>query len=555
MDVGDLNGGGMNQNLLIVDDEREILSWLEELFRYEFDGELGVYTAGSALDAVKLLARVRFDVVLTDIRMPGMDGITLFRHIKDNWPRCKTVFLTGYGNFEDIYQIIKHNDVKYVLKSENDDVIIEAVRQFLNQSRMELEAEQNRKEQESRLEEARYWLRRELMNQLCSGEKIPQNLSERMKTVEIPFTCDKPVLAFLLRLEQDWKDAGEVQTRLLREAALIQFLQNNMPPKLNFYVHNLENNQGLLLVQPCNGEKDWQLISVIVQGAIEYVQEQFRNLYHDTLSAVAAQEPVMLTELAACLRQLKKYMVGYIGGAREIILRAEALEPQLNKPETPCSANWAASLRNLMELRKTGEYFELLGRYLKRMTREASRHDVDLLEIYYSISIFLLQFINENHLNEQMAFRLGLYKLTMAGEHKDWVEAAEYLTEVSKAIFSLLEGNESTLADHALKRVVNYIEEHLEEELSLTTLAEIGGFNASYLSRLFKQVQKETISEFVLHRRMELAKSLLADSNVKIQDIAMKTGYLSPHSFTRAFRNECGISPTEYRELRLGDKK
>lgn len=545
----------MNQNLLIVDDEREILSWLEELFRYEFEQELGVYTAGSALEAVKLLAKVRYDVVLTDIKMPGMDGITLFRHIKDNWPRCKTVFLTGYGNFEDVYQIIQHDDVKYVLKSENDDVIIEAVRQFLIQSRMELEAEQNRKEQENRLEEARYWIRRELMNRLCIGEEIPQNLDERMKAVEVPLTCDKPVLAFLLRLEQDWKDAGEAQTRLVREAALVRILQSNMPPKLKFYVHNLENNQSLLLVQPWNGEQDWQLISVIVQGAIEYVQEQFRNLYHDTLSAVAAPEPVMLTELAVCLRQLKKYMVGYIGGAREIILRAEALEPQGDYPDTLDSANWVTSLKNLMELRKNEEYFELLGKYLKRMTKDASRHDTVLLEIYYSISIFLLQFINENHLNEQMAFRLGLYKLTMAGEHKDWVEAAEYLTEVSKAIFSLLEGNENTLADHALKRIVDFIEGHLEEELSLTTLADVGGFNASYLSRLFKQVKKETISDFILHKRIELAKSLLADSNEKIQDIALKTGYLSPHSFTRAFRNECGISPTEYRELRLGDKR
>lgn len=545
----------MNQNLLIVDDEREILSWLEELFRYEFEQELGVYTAGSAMEAVKLLAKVRFDVVLTDIKMPGMDGITLFRHIKDNWPRCKTVFLTGYGNFEDIYQIIQHNDVKYVLKSENDDVIIDAVRQFLNQSRKELEAEQDRKEQENQLEEARYWIRRELMNQLCTGEEIPRNLEERMKTLKIPLAGGEPVLAFLLRLEQDWKEAGEAQARLLREAALVNILQNNMPPKLKFYVHNLENDQALLLVQPCNGEKDWKLISVIVQGAIEYVQEQFRNLYHDTLSAVAAPEPVMLTELAACLRQLKKYMVGYIGGAREIILCAENLKSPQDYSDVPDSANWVTSLKNLMELRKTREYYELLGKYLKRMTKDASRHDAALLEIYYSISIFLLQFINANHLYEQMAFRLGLYKLTMAGEHKDWVEAAEYLTEVSKAIFSLLEGNENSLADHALKRVVDYIEGHLEEELSLTTLAEVGGFNASYLSRLFKQVKKETISDFVLHRRMELAKSLLADSNEKIQDIAAKTGYLSPHSFTRAFRNECGISPTEYRELHLGDKK
>ncbi|WP_262748753.1 response regulator transcription factor, partial [Enterobacter sichuanensis] len=94
----------MNQNLLIVDDEIEILVWLVEIFRYEFDLEIGLYTANSALEALELLTNVKFDVVLTDIRMPGMDGITLFQKIKKNWPRCKTIFLTGYGNFDDMYK-------------------------------------------------------------------------------------------------------------------------------------------------------------------------------------------------------------------------------------------------------------------------------------------------------------------------------------------------------------------------------------------------------------------------------------------------------------------
>lgn len=541
----------MNQNLLIVDDEQEILTWLKELFSDEFDQELGVYTAGSALEAVKLLAKVRFDVVLTDIRMPGMDGITLFRHIKENWPRCKTVFLTGYGNFEDIYQVINHEDVRYVLKSEDDDVIVGAVRQMLEQSRRELEAEKSRKEQESWFAEAKYWLRRELMNQLCSGE-IPDHLDERLTALEIPIREEKPVLPFLLRIEREWKDV-RLQERMLKEEALNHMLHENIPSKLCFYCHIMDNDQELLLLQPANGEQDWQLISVIVQGAVEYVQEQFRNLYHDTVSGVLAAEPVGLRELAQCLRKLKTVMVGYVGGAREVILRAETVSDGASQAETSGdSAGWAASLRNLMELGKKKEYFELLGRYLQRMTAGASRHDAALLEIYYSVSIFLLQFINENHLNEAMAFRLGLYKLTMAEEHKDWLEAAAYLTEVSEAVFSLLADNESSLADHALKRVVSYIEDHLDEDLSLTTLADVGGFNASYLSRLFKQVQKETVSDFILHKRIHLAKQLLADPSVKIQDVAARSGYLSPHSFTRAFRNEVGISPTEYRELRLG---
>ena len=73
----------MNQNLLIVDDEYDALAWLEEMFKYEFDREIDVYPASSAVHALELLNRVKFDVVLTDVRMPGMDGITLFQKIKD----------------------------------------------------------------------------------------------------------------------------------------------------------------------------------------------------------------------------------------------------------------------------------------------------------------------------------------------------------------------------------------------------------------------------------------------------------------------------------------
>ena len=129
----------MNQNLLIVDDEYDILMWLEDMFKHEFDMEIDVYTAMSASEALKLLNQVKFDVVLTDIKMPRMDGISLFQKIKSNWPRCKTVFLTGYRNFDDMYKIINHKDVRFILKSEEDEVIQQAVREALNEFRQELE--------------------------------------------------------------------------------------------------------------------------------------------------------------------------------------------------------------------------------------------------------------------------------------------------------------------------------------------------------------------------------------------------------------------------------
>ena len=149
----------MNQNLLIVDDEYEILLGLEEMFRYEFDLEVDVYTANSAYEALELLDRVRFDVVLTDIKMPGMDGITLFERIKENWPRCKTVFLTGYRNFDDMYRVINDRDVRYVLKSEEDEAIMGAVKELLEQGQKELEQEKLQEKQKHSGSENPCWIK------------------------------------------------------------------------------------------------------------------------------------------------------------------------------------------------------------------------------------------------------------------------------------------------------------------------------------------------------------------------------------------------------------
>lgn len=543
----------MNWNLLIVDDENEILSWLEELFRYEFDMEVGVYTAGSATEAIRLLAKVRFDVVLTDIRMPGMDGITLFKHVKENWPGCKTVFLTGYRNFEDVYQVINHRDVQYVLKSEDDDVILSAVRKAFLMCRSELEQKQRQEKQDEWMTEAKYWLRNEFMQELCDG-RLPENLEERLHQLDIGLCNAGKMLVFLIRMENNWKDE-RVEDRYRKRKELAGILQENVPARLNTYVHIMENDYELLFVQPADAEaENWEITGVIAQGMVEYAQERFGRLYGMSFSAVMMSAPVAFDEIGSCLGAMKKYMVGYVGGARGAILKMDTAPAGKAEADSNYGSARIAVLRNLMELHKKQEYFVQLGDFLQAMTRKTSRHDTVALEIYYSISIFLLQFINENYLNEQLAFRVGIYKLTMAHAHRDWTEAADYLTEVSGAIFDFLDENENSLSDRAIRRVVDYIDGHLKDELSLTTLAEIGGFNASYLSRLFKQLQKQTISEYILQKRMGLAMELLANTNEKIQDIAAKTGYLSAHSFTRVFRNEMKISPTEYREMKKGNQ-
>lgn len=542
----------MNQNLLIVDDEIEILSWLEELFTYDYKPEISVYTAGSAAEALKLLNRIRFDVVLTDIRMPGMDGITLFEHIKENWPKCKTIFLTGYRNFEDIYRVIHHKDVQYILKSEDDDVILKAVKTAFDQIQIEIEQDRLQRKQEQQLKQARYWMQREIIDKLCAG-MIPERLSEQFQELKILIQPEQPILVYLLRVDAEWssdQDLISAQKRFFWEEQLVQSLKSCAPGKVRLHLHMMERRQFLLLIQP--EDSDWERAAAVSYGMLECAQELFHQQSQVAFSGVVHEEPIYFEQLPIMLRCLRERMNRWIGGARNVIRKEKNLlaRTEIQVPGvSEVIMGRVNQLLSLLELRKKKEYFEVLGECQEELIRKKSLHDAPALELYYSISIRLSSFINENYLNEELAFQIGIYKLTMAESHESWSEAARYLWEISEAIFGLMDKNEDNLTQRTLNRVIAYIEAHLSDELSLTVLAEVGGFNASYLSRIFKQVKGEGLSEFILHRRMELAKQLLVKSDGKIQEIAVKTGYLSAHSFTRVFRTELGISPTEYRAL------
>lgn len=539
----------MNRNLLIVDDEIEILEWLQELFTYDFDREIGVYTALSAKDALNLLNQIRFDVVLTDIKMPGMDGITLFERIKDNWPKCKTVFLTGYRNFDDLYRAMSHKDVKYILKTEGDDVIMSAVRASFDELDQEQEAVRRQIDEAKRMERARYWMRRDLMNQVFSGN-LPDHLQEQMQQLGVELDTEKAVHACLLRVDSLSLHENRTEPALLMET-LIQSIRSNQPPTLKLYLHPLDQQHAALLTQPiANHDQDWSTVSVLAEGMLEYVQEDFRTFSGTTLSAILYPHQILLSSLSRLMPGLRMYMNHYIGSAQEMIYRVPPTDQQSN--EVPAfSTSQVNALFRLMELRKESEYYEVFRNCVAEMIQRESMHDAKALEIYYAIAVCLLQFINENRLNESIAFKVALYKLTNAEQHESWIVAAQYLSDVSRAVFELLEKNEASISNRLLTNVIRYIDEHLDGDLSLTRLAQIGGFNASYLSRLFKQITGQGPSEYILRKRIDLAKHLLSDTNEKIQNIAAKTGYLSSHSFTRTFRAETGVSPTEWRNSNI----
>lgn len=193
------------ERMLIVDDEIEILEWLEELFLYEYPREVEVHAVSSAYEALEILDQMAFHVILTDIKMPGMNGMDFYEKVKANWPECRVVFLTGYREFEDIYRVINDKNVRYILKSEEDEVILQAVEDAFGEIKAEIEKQKNLEKQKDQIEKAQYWMKCEKIHQIVERpECLSENL-ESLRELGSRFAFSEKMLLFLLRLDTRWE--------------------------------------------------------------------------------------------------------------------------------------------------------------------------------------------------------------------------------------------------------------------------------------------------------------------------------------------------------------
>ena len=532
--------------LLIVDDELENLEWLEELFRYEAPRELEIYTALSARKAIEILNSVKCDIVLTDIKMPKMSGMELYRHIKENWPRCRVIFLTGYRDHETLYEAAQDKSVRYLLKTEGDakimDTVMEAVYE-LDRQREELTLE---RERGILFEKARYWIKKDFWEQAVTGTGIELPGQRKLEELGISLKADYPVLFFLGHIE-------EVGTNISRERVegVMELITRSMPGILRIELCVMEQRYLLLLVQPkmLDAYTDWKRAFRVSYGALEDVQDICAREPGLVIKFAVDREPVSFEQLSEKYYKLKKGIASMLSeeGSGIMEIRESAEEAGKEDCQFEAKLSRLPLLTEYLEKGSREEGLKVLSELTAPLLQGASRHDIKALELYYNISMIYLKVISLNGLEEKIPFRIGLYKLTNAESFNSWEEAVDYLKETYYAISVSLEESRGDRQDQTLNKVEKYIHEHLGEDLTLTVLADVGGFNAAYLSRIFKQKYQCNLSVYIMNERVKQAKKLLVETDEKINRIGEMVGYLTPHSFTRVFKAAEGITPAEYR--------
>ncbi|GBF77704.1 DNA-binding response regulator [Paenibacillus sp. 598K] len=547
--------------LLIVDDLPIITDGLVELFEKQADMALEVYKAYSGIEALELLGRHRIDIVMTDILMPGMDGIELLRQIRASWPGCKVIMLTSHSDFKYVQDAMSLGGLGYILKTEDDDTILQAVRKACEALDKEHGARQLIDKAQEHMRMALPALQQEYLWFLLQGKKVGQAvLREHFAHIQLPFDAELPVMLLICRVD-DWNEVTTAPDKALLVYAVQNIAEEFLGESMQLISIVYEQSRMVWILQPPGGEADsWERSVSYVNGLMEMIQSRCEQLLKLSISFVLGSQPVDWNELADRFHALKFLLVRGIGGQRGSLLtdhRPESGEQAQGNSEDGGGYSGGASnyqlqaklpmLMNSLENGNEAEYYPLYAELTVIFTDEQVS-PLRKLELYHALSFLFLSFVNKYNLERELAGEIDWGKLAHFDAEVSWSEWNDFFLQAADRIMRWTRNEQEQSTRDIVGKIHAFIERHVATNLSLVQIADFLDLNPSYLSRLYKQITGNALSDYIVEFRDRKAKELLKKSNLKVYAIAAELGYNSSHAFIRFFKKQNRITPQEYRD-------
>lgn len=549
----------MNENpykLMVVDDERMIVNGLVQLIEDHFLDAVEVRKAYSGSEALAALHKYPVDILMTDIHMPAMTGLELQKEVKDRWPKCQMIFLTGFNDFEYVQEAIRNESTDYILKTEDDTVILDAIQKAITRLNNQFQAEAFLANAQMKMKQVQPILQKEFLWRILNEHEYTEveQLQNQLTDLEIPLCADQPVLLVLTRID-DWGNKSSTNDRLLMQYAISNIVSEYMGSMTNHYSLTYDNHKFIWLIQVKQGDQSKiitnQSIPSYVYQNLEAIMTTCKQYLGITLSMLAANHVVSWSMSASKFLELQRILNIQFATKQEfILLEPEAYIP-IPLPTTSIQIQLSKipMLGTYLETGQREPYFTLFVSLIKLVQDNSKEQQGIQLHLYYAIVSIYIAYLYQSGILHELSHRIDIQTLTHFEGHPTFESAVHYLQQTAEVIFSHKKEDIAERDREVVRKIKQYIKQNLAGDLSLTRIASLVGFNRSYLSRLYKQMTGKGLSEYIFEVRIHHAKTLLRQPQLKIHEISDLLGFESPAYFTRFFKKATNLTPTEYREL------
>lgn len=482
-----------------------------------------VETAESGTSALWQMEQHMPDIVLTDIEMDHMDGLTLIRQMNRRNPRLRIIVLTAHDDFSYVQECCRMEVHDYLLKPVEVDKLTEAIRAQVNElERLKLEEKQRRVRsratglaEQQRVERCFHTF----LNQRTGEEEIRRILLDYGWTGTDAFQ-----VALLVPEKGAAGRPGDRRHELQdmsASSACIELVEYNR--------HGISFRDGedaLVLVLFCSsahpsGAELVEQVQAVLQNECDTVQQV-------CMGSVVRQVEQIPHSYAAAIRQRDRYTRG------DGVQTEQQRQFQLFQLEPAVQRGIVEHLKDPVEAVKIFEDYCLKLENTQLSLDFIRRRCYQLLSgVYYSWA-------------EQHETASGPSLTEFMGKIQTAAEGGVY--EICRGFLEQLLPNGLSRTEDVVVEARHYIDHHLEEELSVSQLAAKYYLSVAYFSKLFKKTVGVGCNYYIVCRRMERSRQLLSGSSMRVSKVAQQVGYHDVNYFSLTFKKYTGFSPAEYRE-------
>lgn len=512
--------------VLIVDDEKKHRAGLMKLLYTMYPEDIFL-EAGNGKEALEIMHLVECDLIITDIRMPKMDGLQFLAELRKLGQETVVVILSGYSEFEYAKEAMRFEASDYLLKP----VDPLEVRKCLDKLRLNLskkkEEKKTKESMKSFLTETEPVYMQYLMQQLVTKQHFPK----KEKILEL-FPLEQK--GYLLLCDIRVNDQAKLEEDQVKELRLA--IKKFLDPASSYSFPMMQQGVFAVVVLEECIRHDFSKLKGQLEKVIPGIKIVFfaggmhENMYRD--AAAAYEEAVLLWNYRFYERDiLYEYgkMKGQIGGIVE------------KNPD------FTGFITERLKENDTLGAFQKMKQYIDTVTQKCMPEPGSLKR---TVMFAVFQIVQNLNLMMSMEMKKevdnSLMKLYQAENLSSLMKLVyQYFIELCKDINFQKEVKGLDI----LKHCIEYMEEHYMDEISLDYMAEKYYFNPSYFSTIFSNYFGKSFTNYLIEIRMKKAKEFLMQSDDKIKQIAAKTGYRDANYFIRAFRKYYGYTPEEFRKL------
>lgn len=520
--------------VLMVDDEEDIRVGIIRKMDWEGLGFCLVGQAENGREALELAEQLHPDLILTDIKMPFMDGLTLCKKLIPLLPAAKFVVFSGFDQFDYAKQAISIHVSEYVLKPINAAELSAVLTKLKQQLDAERDQQRNMELLRSRYENSLPILRELFYTRLLEGRIRPNQVFPSASQLGIDLSAQTWVVA-LAHLEES-EQSSELLSFSVQELFEQQFSLPNCQCKSFFY------SDTIALLFGFSGESDLFGLS----GELNRLCTLSKSYLSLTLTVGIGTPCTQLESLPASTRGARNalsYRV-MVGSGRSIFIGD--LEPDSSQGIAFDDQD-QQDLSNAVKMGSQEEIRTVVGRLVAKIQRAGLALSQSHL-FFLELLTCLLRLTREGNLTVQDVFGTQFTGTLQLTDFHSLDALEHWCFECCVQISILLGQQRSDSAWRTVERAKQFIATHFaQDDLSVETLCDHLHLSPAYFSTLFKRETGLGFSAYVTEVRMEQAARLLRETEDKTYLIAQKIGYSDPNYFSYVFKRHFGATPSKYR--------